>query len=148
MKTTPVAPLLQTLLADTYALFAKTHAAHWNVTGTQFFSLHDAFEDQYKDLLDAADEIAERLRALGQPAAGGLGTLAKLSTLKEPSAKAQSAADLVATLRDDHRAVAATVKKVLAAAQKAGDDVTADLCVERLHDHDKTVWMLGSFLSK
>jgi starvation-inducible DNA-binding protein len=37
---------LNLVLADSYALMALTHLAHWNVEGTGFFALHKAFEEQ------------------------------------------------------------------------------------------------------
>jgi starvation-inducible DNA-binding protein len=56
---------LQGVLADFYTLLGKTHGFHWNVVGLQFRSLHEMFEEQYRDLQNAVDEIAERIRALG-----------------------------------------------------------------------------------
>src|SRR5688572_26580589 len=41
---------LNLLVADSYALMANTHVAHWNVEGPGFFSLHKAFHEQYEDL--------------------------------------------------------------------------------------------------
>ena len=32
-------------LADSYALMAQTHLAHWNVEGPNFFQLHAAFQE-------------------------------------------------------------------------------------------------------
>ena len=61
---------LSRLLSDTYVLYLKTHNFHWNVTGPQFRTLHLMFEEQYNELWLATDLIAERIRALGFPAAG------------------------------------------------------------------------------
>jgi starvation-inducible DNA-binding protein len=63
-----IAEGLSRLLADTYTLYLKTHNFHWNVTGPQFNTLHQMFETQYTELAMAVDEIAERIRALGEPA--------------------------------------------------------------------------------
>ena len=65
-----IAEGLSRLLADTYTLYLKTHNFHWNVTGPQFNSLHLMFEGQYTELALAVDLIAERIRALGEPAPG------------------------------------------------------------------------------
>jgi starvation-inducible DNA-binding protein len=59
---------LKQLLAESYQLFVKTHGYHWNVVGPQFVELHKLFEEQYNDLFEAVDEIAERVRALGAKA--------------------------------------------------------------------------------
>jgi len=65
-----IAAGLSRLLADTYTLYLKTHNFHWNVTGPQFTSLHALFETHYNELAVAVDDIAERIRALGEPAPG------------------------------------------------------------------------------
>ena len=57
-------------LADTYTLFMKTQSFHWNVAGPLFYTLHKMTEEQYEDLYEAADDIAERIRAIGFPAPG------------------------------------------------------------------------------
>jgi starvation-inducible DNA-binding protein len=68
---------LRQVVADTYALIGQTHICHWNVRGHSFFSLHTAFEEQYNELFLAVDEIAERIRAKGALAPGGLLNLSK-----------------------------------------------------------------------
>src|SRR5690554_3548894 len=80
---TCVVDALRLVVADSYALLAQTHICHWNVRGPSFFALHAAFEVQYTELFSAIDEIAERIRALGALAPGGLGNLAKMAGTKE-----------------------------------------------------------------
>ena len=60
-----IADGLSAVLADTFALYIKTHGFHWNVTGPMFNTLHTMFMQQYTELWTALDEIAERIRALG-----------------------------------------------------------------------------------
>jgi hypothetical protein len=59
---------LSRVLADTYTLYLKTHNFHWNVEGPMFNTLHLMFMDQYTELWNALDAIAERVRSLGYPA--------------------------------------------------------------------------------
>lgn len=137
---------LATLLADTYALLGQTHFAHWNVQGPSFFSLHTFLEAQYNELFEAADVIAERLRALDVISPGGLATLASLSAITELAVKAHPAKDLVAHLLKANEIVVATAKKVRDLAGDAGDKETEDLAIGRLRVHEKTIWMFHSFL--
>ncbi len=58
---------LSSVLADTYTLYLKTHNFHWNVEGPMFNTLHLMFMDQYTELWNALDAIAERIRSLGYP---------------------------------------------------------------------------------
>src|SRR5437867_362012 len=78
-----VADELTHLLADTYTLYLKTQNFHWNVTGPNFHSLHLMFEEQYKELADAVDLIAERIRALKSTTPASFSHFLKLTSLKE-----------------------------------------------------------------
>ena len=71
------------MLADTYTLYLKTHNYHWNVRGPMFHSLHTMFETQYNELALAVDEVAERIRALGELAPGSYSEFAKLASIAE-----------------------------------------------------------------
>ncbi len=133
---------LTALLADTYALAVKTHAAHWNVTGPQFFALHAAFAAQYEALFEAADELAERLRALGERAPRGIASLAKGATLDE--LKDHDGVALAKVLAKDHRTLSKALSKVVKVAQESADEATADLLIGRIEEHDKTAWMLDA----
>lgn len=142
----PVVTALNKLLADSYALMAQTHLAHWNVEGPDFFQLHTAFQTQYEELFAAVDEIAERVRALGSYAEGGLERLAGLSDISAMPAGRLPAKDFVAHLIEGHEKVCAQAKAVETAAGDADDLETQDLAIGRRQAHQKTLWMLNSFL--
>ena len=144
--TSAVASALKALLADSYALMAQTHLAHWNVEGPAFFQLHNAFQRQYEELFTAIDEIAERLRALDVLAPGGLATLGKLSKVHEFGTAAAPAKDFVAHLIEGHEQVVTSAMAVREAAGEANDLETQDLAIGRLQSHQKTLWMMKSFL--
>ena len=140
-----IAEGLSRLLADTYVLYGKTHGFHWNVTGPMFNTLHLMFMEQYTELWNALDEIAERIRALGVVAPHGGSTLAGLASIKEADQK-PAALDMVRELVAGHEAVARTARSVFPLAEAAGDEPTADLLTQRLQIHEKTAWMLRSLL--
>jgi starvation-inducible DNA-binding protein len=138
---------LNLVLADSYALMALTHLAHWNVEGSDFFPLHKAFQKQYEDLFEAVDEIAERVRALDAYAIGGLGTLAKVAQMEEfPSPMPQK--DYVAALIVAHEKLVDDARQTRDRAGQTGDLQTQDLMIKRLATHEKTLWMLKSYLKK
>ena len=141
-----VATSLKALLADSYALMAQTHLAHWNVEGPAFFQLHTAFQTQYEELFAAIDEIAERLRALDTLAPGGLTTLAQLAKVPEFGTAPAPAKDFVAHLVEGHEQATVSAKAVRDAAEEAKDLETQDLAIGRVQLHQKTIWMLKSYL--
>ncbi|MDX9952232.1 MAG: Dps family protein [Methylophilaceae bacterium] len=142
-----IAEGLSHLLADSYSLYLKTHYFHWNVTGPMFNSLHLMFETQYTELATAVDDIAERIRSLDFFAPGTYREFAKLSSIPE-SESVPKAQDMIKELVAGHEAVCRTARSVFPAADKAGDEATADLLTQRLQIHEKTAWMLRSLLEK
>jgi starvation-inducible DNA-binding protein len=140
-----IAEGLSRLLADTYTLYLKTHNFHWNVQGPMFNSLHLMFEGQYTELALAVDLIAERIRALGEPAPGSYSAYAKLSSIKEADGVPE-AMEMVRILADDQLAVVRTARAVFPAADAAHDEPTADLLTQRMQVHEKTAWMLRATL--
>lgn len=145
LKTNPVVDALRQAVADSYAVLGQTHICHWNVRGHSFFSLHNAFEEQYTELFEAVDEIAERIRALGALAPGGLGNLAKMAGIKE--IEENTAADaMVEHLVQVNKKLVSNLEKARDAAADTGDAETEDLMIARIQVHEKTIWMLKSFL--
>jgi starvation-inducible DNA-binding protein len=141
----PVIAGLNQLLADSYALLANTHYAHWNVEGPGFFTLHKAFQEQYEHLFEAIDEIAERVRALDAYAMGGLSQFAKASGVDELSTPL-AAKDYVAALTVAHEKAIADATELRDKAGEANDLETQDLAIGRIQWHQKTAWMLKSYL--
>ena len=140
-----VAEGLAKLLADTYAVYLKTHGYHWNVRGPNFSQLHTLFMAQYTEMWTAIDEVAERIRALGELAPQGYGAFGNLSAIKDgdPSKNAEA---MLKDLIESHETLIATLYASLPAAQEAGDEVSASLISDRLTAHEKHVWMLRSSL--
>ena len=141
-----IAEGLSRLLADTFTLYLKTHNFHWNVTGPQFNTLHQMFMQQYTELWQALDEIAERIRALDVPAPGSQAAFAKLTSIAEETG-VPAAEDMLKQLVAGHEAVARTARAVFVGADTANDQPTADLLTQRLQIHEKTAWMLRSMLA-
>src|SRR5262245_7691539 len=140
-----IADGLSQLLADTYTLYLKTHNFHWNVTGPMFQTLHAMFELQYTELAMAVDVVAERIRALGEPAPGSYGDFQMLSTITvEPGVP--PATEMIRQLVAGQEAVVRTARRVFPSAEKAGDQVTMDLLTQRMQVHEKTAWMLRALL--
>lgn len=138
---------LNEILADHYLLMLKTHNYHWNVKGPLFKSMHDLTEDQYEDIFDAIDEIAERIRALGFDAPGSFAVYSDISKIKEAKSGI-SALEMAADLLESHENLIRNMREALDKADQFGDEVTIDLMTERLTVHEKAAWMWRSFIEK
>jgi starvation-inducible DNA-binding protein len=140
-----VSSALTRVLADSYAVYLKTHGYHWNVRGPNFSSYHNLFMTQYTEMWTALDVIAERIRALGEFAPQGYATFANLTSVSDGDPE-NAAEDMMRELMRDHETVCATAREVLELAGDAGDDVTVDLMTQRLAAHEKHAWMLRASL--
>ena len=135
------------LLADTFTLYLTTHNFHWNVTGPMFNSLHAMFMQQYTELWNAVDPIAERIRALGHAAPGSYADYGRLSSLPDAAVRPPKAMEMVRILAEGHEAVARTARSIFPLANEANDQPTADLLTQRLTVHEQSAWMLRSLLA-
>lgn len=145
-KNNKVTEKLGILLADSYMLMLKTQNFHWNVTGIHFSSLHKLFEEQYNELFAAIDDVAERIRALGDKAPGSFAAFSALSSIKEEKGN-PSAEQMLKKLVADHQTLAETCESVINEADDVDDEGTEDMAIARLRFHQKAIWMLKAHLS-
>ena len=136
---------LSRMLADSFFLYLKTHNYHWNVKGPMFQTLHTMFMEQYTELWNALDEIAERIRSLGYPAPGTFREFSRLSSIEEIESPLQ-AEDMIRDVLVSSQLVARTAREVFEIADDADDQPTADLMTQRMQIHEKNAWMLRSLL--
>lgn len=140
-----IASALSNVLADSYMLYLKTQNYHWNVTGKLFYPLHEQFEEQYTELAEAIDEIAERIRVLGFRAPGTYRELQQLTSIEEETDH-PDAMEMIRRLAADNEQVLLTAREALKPANAGKDEATVDLLTQRLSIHSKTAWMLRSHL--
>lgn len=134
---------LNKILADTYLLYVKTQNYHWNVTGIEFFSVHKMFDEQYHEMAEAIDEIAERIRALGFFVEATLDAFKKISSIKEDGL-VHSKLEMLKNLVEGHEVVIRDARNLASLAEKHNDQATVDLMARRLGVHEKAAWMLRS----
>ena len=142
-----VVALLQPVLANLGVLYAKTRNYHWNLTGPRFHTLHLFLEEQYKQLAEAADEVAERTRSLGGFPVGTLAEFLEKSVLREEPGVRPPVDAMLENLLADHETI---IKGLRADIDKCDDDLedtgTADFLTGLMEDHEKLAWMIRAHL--
>ena len=141
-----LAELMERALANTFVLYHKTQAFHWNVTGPLFYSVHKLTEEHYEDMADAIDNIAERIRSIGFTPATGLKSYVEMSGI-EDAGMMPDANDMILQLATDHQSVATQLRTVVQEAEKVDDVFTADLLTARIGTHEEAAWMLNSLIA-
>lgn len=142
-----VAGSLSRLLADEYVLYTKTRNAHWNITGPDFHAMHGFFEEQYDQIDEAIDEIAERIRAIGHETPGSLAEFSQLARLEEIPGAARGSNSFVKALLADHETLIRQLREDAPKCATFGDDGTNDFLVGLLEQHEKMAWMLRAALT-
>lgn len=134
------------LVADTYLLLVKTQGYHWNVVGPLFISLHRLTEEQYQNLFEAVDDLAERIRALGFPAPSTITEMVALAEVGEDTGN-PTAEEMVENLVRDHERVVRRLREATVAAEDLHDAVTAGMLTDRMQFHEQAVWMLRAVIA-
>lgn len=142
-----VVRILNTVLADEYVLYTKTQNFHWNVVGPLFHDLHVFFKEQYTELAEIVDDVAERARSLGGPALGTLAEFLQHTRLKEQPGSFPEAREMIVSLLADHEAVIRALRADLeTCAEKYQDIGTNDFLTGLMEKHEKMAWMLRASL--
>lgn len=133
-------------LASNFALYLKTHNAHWNVTGMFFTQLHELFGDQYQDLWEATDAIAENIRKLDAFAPGGLAEYKRFSLIDDFDS-VLPAKGYIERLFMDHERMIILINKVFQLAEAENKQDHMDFLASRLDAHSKQRWFLKTLIN-
>lgn len=144
-KNKDLAVCLQKALANTFSVYINTLNCHWNMEDPRFFFFHKMLEEQYENLADNIDEIAERIRQMGAKVPVSLGHFAKQSDI-QPISELASANEMLSKLADSHEKIILSLRDVSKSAEKYNDFGLVDLLGKLLRDHEKTAWILRSHL--
>jgi starvation-inducible DNA-binding protein len=143
-----VAHSLSKILADEYVLYTKTRKAHWNIEGQDFYNKHKFFEEQYIQLGDIVDDVAERIRKLGHYAPASLKQFLELTHLTEDDRGKNDAQSYIRTLLADHESIAIHLRENIDNyAGPLKDLGTSDYITGLMQTHETMAWMLRAHLS-
>lgn len=143
-----VSQILQLILADEFVLMLKTRNFHWNVIGMEFSQLHSLFENQYSELEEKIDQVAERIRQLGHYATASLTDFLEQTRLEDPRKIGLSAHEMLKELHADHETMIRQLRNDLQiCAEKYQDAGTSDFLTSIMESHEKSAWMLRASLS-
>jgi len=143
-----VAEMLMQTLADEHVLYIKLRNYHWNVVGIHFQQLHAFFEEQYTELAEHIDDIAERIRSLGYFSPGSMEEFRQLSRLDETGHLKGDAGQMLQNLLMDHEAIIQFLREDQEAAMEEHNDAgTQDFMIALMEEHEKMVWMIRSHIA-
>jgi starvation-inducible DNA-binding protein len=140
------AAMLNVLLADEYVLYTQTLNYHWNIRSNHFDAMHTFFKHQYEDLFVFADDVAERARALGQPALGSMQEFLAITRLSENNGAVPAESEMIKNLLHNHEAIIRNLRADIDTSVRNNDAGTNNFLSDLIMKHEKMAWMLRSFL--
>ena len=141
-ETQGVADALNGVLADAFALYLKTKNFHWHVSGPHFRDYHLLMDDQAAEILAVTDDIAERVRKIGNTTLRSIGDIARRQTIKDNDREFVAPADMLAELREDNLKVVERIRAAREAAEDAGDTATSSMADDWIDQAEKRAWFL------
>lgn len=137
---------LEKFLASQSILNLKIRNFHWNVQGPHFSDYHKFFEEMYESSAELIDDIAERIRMLGEKSPATMTFFLKNSFLEEQSNYNLEAEKMVAELVVDTEKTISEMRKAIEVIGETGDKGTEDFLIATMQDHEKNAWMLRSMI--
>jgi starvation-inducible DNA-binding protein len=135
------------LLADEFVLYTKTKNAHWNVEGNDFYNKHLFFEQQYKELDEIIDSVAERIRTIGHYTPATLKNFLDLTHLSEVKSQNNDSTGFIKELLSDHESIIMYIREnIERIATEFKDYGTSDFITGLIETHEKMAWLLRAHL--
>ena len=134
---------LKTTLADTFVLYFKAHAYHWNIEGSDFAQYHDFIGNFYEDVYGSVDSIAELIRTMDAYAPTSIARLQAMTQMDEEE-NIPSAREMLVRLRQDNDKYLAQLMKAYNEAETASEFGVSNHIQDRIQAHEKHAWMLRS----
>jgi len=144
----PVVDLLNEYLANYHIHYQKLRGCHWNIKGSNFFTLHVKFEELYTEAQTTIDEIAERVLTLGKPPHSRFADYINESRIKEIDTIGMPDMAMIDAILDDMSKLIEMERELLDATDEAGDEGTNDMVNRFMQYKEKNTWMLRSFADK
>lgn len=137
-----IAEALNGLVAESFALYAKTKNFHWHVSGPHFRDYHLLFDEQATEIFASIDVLAERVRKLGAKTVHSIGEIAKLQSIKDNNKDYVSPEEMLTELMNDTKQIIRRMRDAHEIADKHEDVATASILENFIDAAEKRSWFL------
>lgn len=141
----PSTMALQQTLTELQQLQLQTKQAHWNVSGTLFYPLHELLQDHYEGVAKYADEVAERLQGIGVSSDGRANTIVRTSRIPEFPGGFVDDAQVIQWFAQYYRVTSDEIAQAIKATEDK-DPTTSNLLQEVQHAIDKYQWQMRAMI--
>ena len=137
-----ISAALNITLADVLALYFKTKNFHWHVSGPHFRDYHLLLDEHADQIYGIADEIAERVRKVGGTTIRSIGHIARLKRIEDNDADYVDPGDMLGELREDNRALLASMRQTHGLCDEHNDVATASMLENWIDQAERRIWFL------
>jgi starvation-inducible DNA-binding protein len=139
---TAISGALNTILADSYALYLKTKNFHWHVNGPHFRDYHRLFDEQAAAILANTDDVAERVRKIGGGTLKSIGQIGQEQTIEDNEEEFVAPSDMLRELMNDHKTIVKFMREAHGICDEHEDIATASLIENWIDEAEKRLWFL------
>ncbi|KQN33112.1 Dps family protein [Sphingomonas sp. Leaf38] len=136
---------LQQALTELQQLQLQTKQAHWNVSGTLYYPLHELLQEHYEGVAKYADEVAERLQSVGVSSDGRANTIIRTSRIPEFPGGFVDDGKVIQWFAQYYRVTSDELGQGIKATNDT-DPTTGNLLQEVQHAIDKYQWQMRAMI--
>jgi starvation-inducible DNA-binding protein len=147
-QNTPDSPVVQELrrqVANAFVLYANYKHYHWQTYGPLFRDLHKLFDELAHEVLETIDELAERVRMIGQSPPAHLLETTDLATVSQ-AAPHSTMREMVEEAQRNLLIVISEMRQGARVADEQNDPGTVDVLSRAVQVHEKYEWWLRDML--
>ena len=133
---------VNSLIADSFALYVKTKNYHWHLAGPHFRDYHLMFDEQADMLLESLDVLAERVRRIGGTTIRSVGHVGRLQSIADDNDDFVTAVEMLDRLLADNRHIAHKQREGIEICERNQDTPTANILQDLLDTTEKRIWFL------
>ncbi len=138
--------LMNQYVADLAVLNVKFHNLHWNVVGERFEQVHVYVEKLYDMLFENYDEVAERLKMLGEFPLASMKSYLEVTNVKEIENKDYQTEEVYEILKEELTKLRDLATEIRNIADDANDFVTVAMLEDEIAAFDKELWFMAQAL--
>jgi starvation-inducible DNA-binding protein len=141
----PVVQILRRQVANSLVLYLNYKRYHWQTFGPHFRDLHKMFDRFAQETLESIDQIAERVRMIGQDPPALLPEIAELASVTS-GVELSSMREMIEEARSNALVVIQEFRKGAKVSEEHEDPGTVDLCSKLVQVHEMHEWWLRDLL--
>jgi DNA-binding ferritin-like protein len=145
-KAEQIIEALNTDLADAYVLYHQLHKHHWNVEGAEHLDIHVFLQEAYEEVEEAADELAERVQALGGVPHASMATLSAAATVEPEDEDVYDVRTSLANDLEMYGDIIESYREHVELAEGLGDHATGHMLREQLEDVEEHAHVIDHYL--